>query len=128
MFGNANQIFEYFSGDAAITCEAKGAIVGKTFVKLAAGSTAQRPVVETAGAGDRPYGVASWDVADKDSVTIVRRGVVSVTAGAALTVPVAVAVGADGKAVAVGASPAVAYGDLHGDVASGADAAIALSL
>lgn len=128
MYGNANQLFEYFSDSSAITCKAKGALTGKTFVKLAAGSTAQAPVVETAGAGDRPYGVAAWDVADGESVTIVRRGVVSVTAGAALTVPAAVAVGANGRAVVVGAAPAVAYGDLHNDVASGADAAVALAL
>ncbi|WNO25829.1 capsid decoration protein [Arthrobacter phage Altadena] len=128
MYGNKNQLFEFFSDSSAITCKAKGALTGKTFVKLAAGSTDQEPVVETAGAGDRPYGVAAWDVADGEHVTIVRRGVVTVTSGAALTVPAAIAVGANGKAVVVGASPAVAYGDLHGDAASGADAAVALSL
>jgi hypothetical protein len=128
MFGNGNQLFEYFSDSSAITCKASGAITGKTFVKLVAGSKDQAPVVATAGAGDRPYGVAAWDAASGESFTVVRKGVVSVTAGAALTVPTAVAVGANGKAVVVGAAPAVAYGDLHGDVASGADAAVALSL
>lgn len=128
MYGNANQLFEFFSDSSAITAKASGAIVGKTFVKLVAGSKDQEPLVATAGAGDRPYGVAAWDAASGEHLTIVRKGVVTVTAGAALTVPTAVAVGANGKAVVVGAAPAVAYGDLHGDCASGADAAVALSL
>lgn len=128
MYGNANQIFEYFSDSSAITCKAGAAITGKRFVKLAAGGTAQAPVVVPCGAGERPYGVAAWDVASGEHVTIVRRGVVSITAGTALTAPLAIASGADGKAVAVGASPAVAYGDLHADTLVNTDAAVALSL
>ncbi|UAW09366.1 head fiber protein [Arthrobacter phage Lilmac1015] len=127
MYGNADQLFEYFSDSSAITCKAGAAVTGKRFVKLAAGSTAQEPIVVPCGAGERPYGVAAWTVANGEHVTVVRRGVVSVTAGAALTVPLAIASDASGRAVAVGASPAVAYGDLHGDAAINTDAAVALS-
>lgn len=128
MFGKANQAFEYFSSSDAITCEAVGPIVGKTFVKLVPGGRAQRPKVSVAAAGERPYGVAAWDAANAESLTIIRVGVISVTAGAALSAGDAVAVGADGKAVKVGAAPAVAYGDAHADAPINTDVAVALSL
>jgi Uncharacterized conserved protein (DUF2190) len=128
MFGKANQAFEYFSSSDAITCEAAAPIVGKTFVKLAPGGRDQRPKVVTAGAGERPYGVAAWDAATGEALTIIRVGVISVTAGAALTAGAAIAVGAGGKAVVAGAAPAVAYGDVHGDAPINSDAAVALSI
>ncbi|UGL61893.1 minor capsid protein [Arthrobacter phage EastWest] len=127
MFGKANQAFEYFSASDAITCEAAGPIVGKTFVVLAPGGRDQRPKVVTAAAGDRPYGVAAWDAATGEALTIIRTGVISVTAGAALT-PGAVAVGADGKAVAAAAAPAVSAGFVHADAPINTDAAVALSI
>ncbi|ALY09661.1 hypothetical protein MARTHA_8 [Arthrobacter phage Martha] len=128
MFGKANQAFEYFSSADAITCEAVGAVSGKTFVKLVAGGRDQRPKVSTCGAGERPYGVAAWDAADKEGFTVIRVGVISVTAGAAIAAGDAIAVGANGRAVKVGAAPAVAYGDAHGDAPINTDAAVALSL
>lgn len=127
MFGRADLGFEYFAGNDAITCDAVGVVKGKTFVKLVAGGTAQRPKVATCGAGERPYGVAFWTVADGESVSVYRAGVISVTAGEALAAGDAVAVGVDGKAVKVGASPAVAYGDVHGDAPINTDAAVAFT-
>lgn len=128
MFGNANQAFEFFADSAAITCEAGAAITGKTFVKLAVGGRDQNPVVVPAGAGERPYGVAAWNVAQGEKVTVIRRGVITVAAGEAISGGAAIAVGAGGKAVTVGAAPAVAYGDVHADTPLNADAAVALSL
>lgn len=128
MFGKANQAFEYFSGSDAITCEAVGAVTGKTFVKLVAGGRDQRPKVSTCAAGDRPYGVAAWDAADKEGFTVLRVGVISVTAGEALGAGDHIAVGADGKAVKVAAQPANAYGQVHGDAPINTDAAVALSI
>jgi hypothetical protein len=128
MFGKANQAFEYFSSSDAITCEATAAITGKTFVKLVAGGKSQRPKIVTAGAGERPYGVAAWDAATGESVTVIRVGIISVTAGEAIASGDAIAVGALGKAVKVGAAPAVAYGDVHEDAPINTDAAVALSL
>lgn len=128
MFGKPDQSFEYFAGNDAITCDAVGAVKGKTFVKLVAGGTAQRPKVSTCGAGERPYGVAFWSVGDKESVSIYRAGVLAVTAGEALAAGDAIAVGANGKAVKAGAAPAVAYGDCHGDAPINTDAALAITL
>ncbi|QWY81914.1 hypothetical protein SEA_SICARIUS2_9 [Arthrobacter phage Sicarius2] len=126
MFGKPNQAFEYFSSSDAITCEADAAVVGKTFVKLVAGGRDQRPKVVTAGAGERPYGVAAWDAAKGESVTVIRVGIISVTAGEALGAGAAVAVGAGGKAVAAAAG--TVYGDVHGDAPINTDAAVALSI
>lgn len=129
MFGNPNQVFEFFSDSDAVTCEAAAAITGKTFVKLTTGGKDQVPRVVTCGAGERPYGVAGWDVASGAKVTVIRKGILTVTVGAALTAAAAVSVGADGKAVAAavdGTTPIV--GDVHADTALNADAAVALSL
>lgn len=127
MFGKADQAFEYFAGNDAVTGEAVGAITGKTFVKLVPGGTATRPKVSVAGAGERPYGVAAWTVATGESVTVLRAGVISVTAGEALLAADVIAVGAGGKAVKVGAPPALAYGDVHGDAPINTDAAVAFT-
>lgn len=128
MFGNPNQAFEYFSDSDAITCHATAAITGKRFVKVVAGGKEQVPYIAPCGAGERPFGVAAFDVASGGKVTVIRKGVVSVTAGTALTAPLAIASGADGQAVAVGAAPAVAYGDIYSDVTVGSDAPVVLSL
>ncbi|ALY09337.1 hypothetical protein FDH48_gp07 [Arthrobacter phage Jawnski] len=128
MFGKANQAFEYYSGSDAITCEAVGAITGKTFVKLVAGGKAQRPKVSTAGAGERAYGVAAWDAATGEALTIVRVGVITVTAGEALASGDYVAVGANGKAVKAAAAPAVTLGAVHEDTPINTDAPVALSV
>ncbi|QIN94336.1 minor capsid protein [Arthrobacter phage Abba] len=125
MFGKPDQSFEFFAGNDAITADAVGAVTGKTFVKLVAGGTAQRPKVSTCGAGERPYGVAFWTVADKESVTVVRAGVLAVTAGEALASADAIAVGAGGKAVKAGAG--TVYGDVHGDAPINTDAAVAFT-
>ncbi|GAB3535409.1 hypothetical protein GCM10027403_12970 [Arthrobacter tecti] len=124
----SNPAFEYFSKPDRVTCEAAAAVVGKTFVKLAPGGADQAPKVVTCGAGERPYGVAGWDVPAGKKVIVHRIGIISVTAGANLAGAAAVAVGAEGKAVPVAAAPAVAYGDAHADTTAGDDAAIALSL
>lgn len=128
MFGNKNTVHEFFSSSDAVTATASAPIKGKTFVKLVAGSKEQVPMIATAGAGDRVYGVAGWDVAKDESVTVFRTGILSVTAGASLTVPSAITVGANGKAVAANGTTDAVLGDLHQDVAADADAAVALTL
>lgn len=125
MYGNANQAFEFFSDSDAITAEATTAITGCTFVKLAAGGTPQVPKVTTCGAGEAPYGVAAWDVPAGARVTILRKGVVSVKAGGALT-PGRVQSDAAGKAVTF--STGVPAGMAHADASTTVDAAVALNV
>jgi len=122
----SNPIFEYFTDSDKITCKAVGAITGKTFVKIVAGGADQAPNVSTAGVGDTVWGVAGWDVADGQKLTVYRRGVLSVTAGAALTAPTNVEVGANGQAVPATTGTVVGY--VHADVVSGADAPVTVNL
>ena len=121
----SNPIFEYLSDSDKVTCRAVGAVTGKTLVKLVTGGADQAPHVSTAGAGDVAYGVAGWDAADGEKVTIYRRGVLSITAGAALTAGARVEPGANGAAVA--ATTGTPVGQVHADAASGADAAVAVN-
>lgn len=121
-----NPVFEYFNDSDRLTCVAGAAIVGKTFVKLAASSDPQEPRVVPAAAGDRPFGVAQCDVKNGEPVTVYRRGVVSVTAGAALAAGAVAVAGADGKAAA--SVDTNGYGTVLADAANGADAAVALAL
>lgn len=121
----SNPIFEYFTDSDKITCKASGAVTGKTLVKLAAGGADQCPVVATAAAGDLAYGVAGWDVKDGEKLTVYRRGVLSITAGAALKAGDQVEVGASGKAVKVATGKPV--GQVHADATNGADAAVAVN-
>lgn len=121
----SNPIFEYFTDSDKITCRAVGAVTGKTLVKLVAGGADQVPAVSTAGASDVAYGVAGWDVADGEKVTIYRRGVLSVTASAALTAGTRVQPAANGRVAALTTGTPV--GQVHADAASGADAAVAVN-
>lgn len=121
----SNPIFEYFTDSDKITCRAVGNVTGKTLVKLVAGGADQVPAVSTAGVGDVAYGVAGWDKEDGGKVTVYRRGVLSVTAGAALTAGSRVEPGAGGRVVA--ATTGTPVGQVHADAASGANAAVAVN-
>lgn len=126
MFGNLNQLFEFFGKDNdSLTCKAGAAITGKRFVKLAAGGTDQVPVVVPCGAGERAYGVAAWDVPIGGKVTVVRRSIATVTAGEALLSGDPVASGPDGKAVKAGTNTPL--GDVHADTVIDSDAAVAFT-
>jgi len=113
-----NALIEYFSGDAALTGRVlTGKVTGSTFVALAADTGNQYDAdrtfpVATAEAGVHPFGVAGWDRAANDennpnTVTVFRRGVVSVAAGEALAAGDRIAVGAEGKAVKAAAEAVV---------------------
>lgn len=128
MFGRKNQSFEFYSADDdAITCVAKEAVTGKTFVKIVPGGRDQMPAVETCAAGDIPSGIAFYDAAKGDTVQVRKRNVVAVTAGEALAGGDHVTTGALGKAVKRApdaTTPLV--GTVHADTLINADAAIAL--
>lgn len=125
MYGNPNQVFEFYSDSDAITAIAATAVTGGTFVKLVAGGAPQMPKVSTADAAAYAYGVAAYDAAAGEQVTILRKGVLGITAGAAVT-PGPVQVGAGGKAVPHTAGILVGYA--HADAATNTDAAVALSV
>ena len=95
-------------------------------MKLAASKNPQVPTVVPCAAGDRPFGVAGWDVKNGQKVTVYRRGVVSVTAGAALTAGKLATAGANGKAAA--SADNTGYGFVLADTNNGDDAAVALAL
>ncbi|MCG7424615.1 DUF2190 family protein [Kocuria rhizophila] len=122
----SNPVFEYFNDSDRLTCLAGEDLVGKTFVKLAPSTNPQVPAVVPCAAGDRPFGVAQCDKKKGEKVTVYRRGVVSVTAGAALTAGKIAAAGANGKAAA--STDNTGYGFVLADTANGDDAAVALAL
>ena len=126
MFGKANPSFEVFSDDRAVTCKAVGAITGSTFVKIVAGGTFQQPKVSTCGAGEQAFGVAGWDAADGETLTVHQVGTHTVKAGTALTAPLQVQSDAAGKAIALAAGKRL--GQVYQDALINADAAVRLSL
>lgn len=121
----SNPLFEYFSnGHRRLTGTATEALVGKTFLNIAVGGRDQNPNLVTAAAGSRAFGVAGWDVKADEKVTVFKRGVVSVTAGEALTAGTEVEVGPGGQAIPLATGKAV--GQVLADTAAGADAAVDL--
>ena len=121
-----NPVFEYFNDSDRLTAVAGADLTGKTFVKLAASKDPQVPAVVPCAAGDRPFGVAQCDKKKGEKVTVYRRGVVSVTAGAAITAGKIATAGANGKAAA--STDNTGYGFVLADTANGDDAAVALAL
>ena len=126
MFGNGNQSFELFAGSRTITCTAAENIIGSRFVKLAPGGTSQRPNVVLCGAGERPWGVSSYDQVAGEGVAIHRVGTYTVTAGEAITAPAPIASGAAGVAV-LAAGTAVVAGQTWADAPINTDTAVALA-
>lgn len=126
-FGPKNAAFEYFSTERAITAQAKAAVTGKTFAAIVAGGTAQAPLVETAPAGSIPFGLAGWDAAKDEHVTVQRAGIWGVTAEAPIAAGALIAVGTGGKAVTAAAEAKV-VGYAVGSAQAGEDCAVALNL
>lgn len=128
MYGNEEQIFEYFAGsEPRITCRAGGAITGRRYVKFAAGGADQMPVVVQADADDTAaIGVAIFSVpAGEDVVVTKLTNVPGVITGAAITAPSLVKVGAGGTVVPLGASGRdLAVGWVYVDKAAGAEAPV----
>lgn len=133
-----NPIIKYLSSTESFTGRVlTGAVTGRTFVKLVADTGNQWDAdatlpIATAAAGDLPAGVACWDRNSADAnnpntVTVIREGYISVTAGEALAAGDAIAVGANGKAVKV-AEGGKSYGTAMRAAAVDTPAMIALSL
>lgn len=127
----SNQYFE--TGN--VTFRAQGAVVGKTFLGVAAEPTGGPAlstdlenlfVFKTAPAASRAVGVCKYDVADTQAGSVHGQPgmIVPVTCGAAVAAGVEVEVGAAGKAVPFGTG--IKAGICVSGAANGADAAIKL--
>lgn len=120
-----NPAVPFYSEGAEFTCHAGAAITGKRFVKITGAAVGERPVVVPCTAAAKVFGVAGFDAAAGEGVTVYRLpNVMPVNAGAAITAGQEVESNATGQAIplAAGKSAGVACAD----AANAADAKIAL--
>jgi predicted RecA/RadA family phage recombinase len=135
-----NELIPWEEDADRLPCQAAAAVTGKKFVAVTAPrpsgpmipATAQvgasdptdggRIQVGPPAAGGQVLGVASWDAAVGEGVTVVCEGVLPVIAGAALTAGQAVQVDATGAAIPLAAGTKV--GLAVNSTANGADAEI----
>lgn len=83
-----------------VTVKAQGALSASTFVTISGDISGRNPLVKTAAAGNKAFGVPAHDVVDGGHVMVYRCGhIVTVKATGSLTAGDVVAVGANGKAV-----------------------------
>lgn len=145
-----NEAIPFYEDAKRITGHCKAAVTGKRFVAIVADMQGKSPglsddalggniVIEHAAAkAARVLGVASYDAAKDDKVTVLRGcQVVPVTAAVAMPAGQEVGVGAEGKAAKAEApseeevkagkiAKVPSVGFLLADVAEGADAMVAL--
>ena len=105
----ANEAKPLFRPGADVTALTTGAVTGKTFVGVSATRDATTGLVKvaTATAAAKAFGVASKDIASGATGSILRGGLVFVTAGGNITAGAQVEVGSGGKAVALASGVAV---------------------
>jgi hypothetical protein len=127
----------YYDEGDEITCYCSAAVTGKTFVKITGARQAGNPrqgvsdaivggniTVGPAGAGDKPFGVAAYDAAVGNLVTVYRAPkIVPVTAGGAVTAGAPIDAGAGGQAVAGTGAAGTAV-----DLATGAGVDVGVAL
>lgn len=121
-----NPAVPFYSEGKEFTCHVgAGGVIGKRFVMVSGNAVSERPVVITPTAGAACLGVAGFDGAAGDGVTVYRKpNVMPVKAGAALTAGQEVQTDASGQAIVLAAGKSL--GIVLADAASGADAKIAL--
>jgi len=120
-----NPVFEYFSNShLRVTGTASADLVGKTFCRIATGGQDQNPNLATANAAGASFGVVGWDAATDEKVVVFKKGIVSVTAGDALTAGAEVESNATGQAITLATGKAL--GIVLADAAAGEDAAVDL--
>jgi hypothetical protein len=117
----AMPLYEYGKN---VSCRATANVTGKRFVAISGNGVLPNPSAAHATAAGRVFGVSGYDVPSGDRFPVVRKGVVPVTAGAALTAGQEVEVGAAGVAVVKAAG--VAVGVVLFDAANAADAYVDL--
>ena len=105
----ANECKPLFRPGDQITVLATGAVTGSTFVDVSATrDTASGLVkVNTASAAAKAFGVATSDIASGATGSVIREGLVFVTAGGSISAGAEVEVGSNGKAVTLASGRAV---------------------
>lgn len=103
---------DVYSPGADLTAQATAPVAGGRFVKISGNRSTNGPIsVAYADAAGRVAGVAKWDAAVGDLVSIARGNsrVVNVKASGAIAAFAEVQVGADGQAVTKSAGVGVGY-------------------
>lgn len=104
----ANELIPFKEDGERVTCTPTTAVTGKQFVKISGNANADGTYsIAPAGAGEKVFGVAAWDAAIGQKVTVVAitsGHIVPVKASGALTAGVSVKSGALGVAVAATAA------------------------
>lgn len=102
----------HFPGDT-VTCHAEAAVTGGRFVAITGPRVDGNYQVSHATAAGAKFGVAARDKGAGDKVMVIKRGIVGVTAAAAITAGQEVEVGANGQAAvfAAGIKAGVACDD-----------------
>lgn len=123
----SNPAVPFYDNGSEITCVAgAGGVTGKRFVKVLGAAVGETQIVVLPAAGDKVLGVAGFDAAAGEFVTVYRLpNVMPVTAGAALTAGQEVQTDGTGKAIVLAAGKPA--GSVMIDAANGADAKVALS-
>lgn len=133
----ANECIPYFDAGEDVSVRAEAAVTGKRFVKVSdpqdgpanmgldPAATGGRIVVSHCPAGEKPFGVASYDAAINGHLYAIRgQKIVPVTAGASITAGQQVEVGTNGQAIPLASG--VAVGLAVDSAANGTDCPIAL--
>jgi len=99
----ANECKPLFRPGQEVTALTTAAVVGSTFVGVSATRDATTGLVKvaTCTAAAKAFGVATYDAASGTTLPVQRGGILSVTAGGAITAGAQVEVGASGRAVAL---------------------------
>jgi len=124
----ANECAPLFRPGQNVTGLATADITGKRFVGISASRDSATGLIKVAHAtaGAKAFGVAAADIKEDQIGTVIRGGIVPVTAGGSCSAGAEVEVGSDGKAVAL--KSGVAVGHAVEDGTNGNDVMIALDL
>lgn len=122
MGATTNQCIPYYEPATRLTCHAKAAVTGKTFVVVSDDRHATTGLIQVspASAAGQIFGVAGWDAAIDEEVTVLRGPlIVPVTAGEAISANDEIEVGTAGVAMTladgIAVGRAVADADMNGD-------------
>lgn len=95
--------FVHYTPAQNVTAKAAADVEAGTFVRIAGPVDGRNPVIEVAAAGDSVFGVPAHDCAAGEHVMVYRSGhIVDVKASGSITAGAPVAVGANGRAAALG--------------------------
>jgi hypothetical protein len=131
MASDSNECIPLYEPGKRITIVADGTVSGRRCVKVNASKTpgvfpgANLHVIQ-AVAGDRPDGVALWDLASTETGVMIRDGVVPIDAGASVTAGQEVQVDATGRVITLAAGKSI--GKAWNDATVGNPCYVALSL